>query len=429
MSRLRRPASLRRQIVAWYSLVLLLSLGVFTLASYLLLREALERAGTASLRQTAQATESFAGPSGLPPLRTEEEEVRVRTEAGEEIPGLRRRSFFPNGQVVETIVLRSDDVAGRALRSFLGIALLLVPLTAVAAALGGRALLEGPLEPLRRLVTATREIGIGRLSQRVQEPEEPEELRELAHAFNGMLTRLEAAVAALRRFTSDASHELRTPLTSIRGTIQVALSRERSRDELQETLGEVMEETEWMLHLVDGLLTLARGEEAQGPPDHAAVDLVPLLSDVAEMGRALVDGRPVEVREELPETLVVTGSAGQLRQVFVNLVSNAAKFTEEGIITVSADRSPAGHVEVVVRDTGIGIPGEELPRVFDRFYRGDAARSRPGGTGLGLAIARLLVEQHRGEIGIRSRPGEGTELRVTLPPVPLSPPQPPRPAA
>ncbi len=415
MSPLRRPASLRRQIVLWYSLVLVAALGLFTLATYLLLTQALQRAGTASLRQTAQATESLANPIGLPPLQTREDLVRLRTQSGEVVEGLRRRTRFADGQLVETIVLRSDDVEGHALDSFLFIALLLVPLTALAAALGGRSLLERVLDPLRRLVGATREIGIGRLSRRVEEPEQPAELQELARAFNGMLERLEGAVAALRRFTADASHELRTPLTSIRGTIQVALARERSAEELQETLGEVMEETEWMLHLVDGLLTLARGEEQQGPREREPVDLAPLLSDAAEMGEALVAGRPVEVRVELPGSLVVPGSAGQLRQVFVNLMSNAAKFTEEGSIILSARRAGEGAVEVSVRDTGIGIPEEELPRVFDRFYRGDAARSRPGSTGLGLAIVRLLVELHGGEVRVSSRTGEGTEFRVLLP--------------
>jgi heavy metal sensor kinase len=412
MSPLRRPRSLREQIVLWYSLVLLVSLGVFTLATYLLLKQALQSAGTASLRQTAQATESLANPAGIPTLGTREERVQLRTEHGEVVEGVRRRTRLATGQIVETIVLRSDDIESHALHSFLFIALLLVPLTATAAALGGRSLLEPLLAPLSRLVGATREIGIGRLSRRVDEPAHPAELRELAHSFNGMLNRLERAVDALRRFTADASHELRTPLTSIRGTIQVALTRERSAEELRDTLGEVMEETEWMLHLVDGLLTLARGEEARTPLESAPVDLAPLLGDVAEMGQALVANRPVEVRLEAPHSLVVLGSAGQLRQVFVNLVSNAAKFTERGSITISAGEREDGWVEVEVRDTGIGIPAEELPRVFDRFYRGDAARSRPGGTGLGLAIVRLLVELHGGRVEVWSEPGEGTRVRV-----------------
>lgn len=417
----RRP-SLRSQIVLWYSLVLVVALSLFALLTYLLMAQALERAGAASLRQTAEAAEQLVVPGRIPRLWTSEQPVESDREG---VETLRRRTRLATGEIVEIYVARSDDVEERALRSFLLIAAILIPLTAAAAALGGRALAERLLEPLSRLVGATREIGIGGLSRRVREPDEPAELQELAHAYNGMLTRLERAVEALRRFTADASHELRTPLTAIRGTIQVALARERSAAELRETLVEVSEETEWMLHLVDGLLTLARGEENATLPHPGEVDLVPLLEDVREVGGALATGREVEVRLSAPERLTLSGSAGQLRQVFLNLVSNAIRFTERGSVTISARegavptgvRNPGGGrwASVSVADTGVGIAPEELPLVFDRFYRGDAARSRQGGTGLGLAIARLLVEQHGGTITVESALGQGTTFTVYLP--------------
>ena len=409
MKRLR-AGSLRREIVRWYSLTLLISLGLFALVTFLLLRQALERSGRASLRQSAEAVENIYVPPGIPRLATREEILRLRS--GVQV--VRRRTLLATGDTVETWFSRSDDTESRALRSFLLISLLLIPLTAALAALGGRALIERLLDPLRRLVDATREIGIGDLSRRVSEPERPEELADLARAFNGMLTRLEQAVHALSRFTADASHELRTPLTGIKGTVQVALQRRRDADELEETLAEVLEETEWMLHLVDGLLTLARGEEGLVSLARERVDLAALLADVCEVGEALALDREVEVRLEAPEPLVIEGSPGPLRQVFLNLVSNAVKFTAQGRVTVRAE---AGGEEVVVRviDTGSGIGPEEIPRVFDRFYRGDTARARPGGTGLGLAIARLLVEQHGGRIEVESEVGAGSEFRVHLP--------------
>src|SRR5690606_27832459 len=329
---------------------------------------------------------------------------------------------------------RSNEIEDLALASFRFIALLVIPLTALLAALGGWALLDRLLAPLARLVDTTRSIEIGDLSRRVEEPERPAELYELARSFNGMLTRLERAVQALRRFTADASHELRTPLTSIKGTVQVALVRERSAEELASTLEEVLEETEWMLQLVEGLLTLAQGEEGGIQIGRAPVDLSAVLADVGEVGAALAQGQPITVDTHVPPGLQVQGSAGSLRQVFLNLVSNAVKFTESGNVTISAwpltgferpaeDDSggepeaplPPRWIEVRVRDTGIGIPPDELPRVFDRFYRGDAARARPGGTGLGLAIATLLVELHGGRLDVSSRPGEGSEFRVLLP--------------
>jgi signal transduction histidine kinase len=355
-------------------------------------------------------------------------------EDDQEIDVLQRRIQLATGEVVFSTATRSNDIEARALASFRLIALLVIPLTAILAALGGRALLERLLAPLSRLVDTTRSIEIGDLSRRVEEPERPAELNELARSFNGMLTRLERAVNELRRFTADASHELRTPLTSIKGTIQVALVRERSVPELENTLEEVLEEADWMLQLVDGLLTLARGEEGRIGVATTSVDLSSLLEDVAEVGEALAQGKAIELETKVPQGLRVQGSAGNLRQVFLNLVANAVKFTESGTVSITAGWAEveAGHqvpeggaevdplaatrwVDVRVRDTGIGIPPEELPRVFDRFYRGDAARARPGGTGLGLAIASLLVELHGGRLDVSSAPGIGSEFRVRLP--------------
>jgi signal transduction histidine kinase len=416
------PGSLRRDIVVWYSVVLLVAVTAFSALTFLLMRQALTAAGRSSLRQTAEAVENVYVPPAIPRMRTQEQ-IWTLPRAGAEV--VRRRTIFANGDSLVIWQTRNDRMEERALRTFVLIALVLIPLTALLSAIGGRAIIEKLLKPLDRLVDATREIGIGDLSRRVAEPGRPRELDELAHSFNDMLTRLERAVQALERFTADASHEMRTPLTSIRGTIQVALARPRSTPELEDTLGEVLEETDWMLHLVDGLLTLARGEEGTAMIERESVDLSPLLADVAEVGAALASERPVEVKLDVPEHLIVGGSAPQLRQVFLNLVTNAVKFTERGEVLVTgravgvaegeAEGAGGGWVEVVVRDTGIGIEPDEQPRVFDRFYRGDLARARPGGTGLGLAIARLLVEQHGGTISVASAIGEGSEFTVRIP--------------
>jgi signal transduction histidine kinase len=325
-------------------------------------------------------------------------------------------------------------VESRALHSFVVIALVLIPVTAVAAAGVGYSVANRVLQPLNRLVGATREIGITGLARRVEEPEHPAELRELSMAFNGMLGRLERAVEALRSFTADASHELRTPLTAIRGTAEVALARERPAEELRETLGEVLDETEQMLRLVEDLLTLARGDQSVAPALEP-VDLTLVLRDVQDVGEALAMGKPVEVRLDAPEHLPVDGAAGPLRRLFLNLVSNAVKFTDRGVVSMQArvvDEAPppatgeeiqaplprpAGQrwIEVAVRDTGAGIPADALPRVFDRFYRADAARERSGGTGLGLAIARMIAEQHGGTLDAESELGRGSTFTVRLP--------------
>ena len=329
------------------------------------------------------------------------------------------------------VVARTGDVEQHALRSFALIALMLIPVTAVLAAVAGRSMADRILQPLNRLVTASREIGIGGLSRRVDEPERPTELRELALAYNGMLERLERAVVTLRSFTADASHELRTPLTAIRGTAEVALARDRPADELRGTLEEVLDETGSMLHLVEDLLVLARGETAQAEPA-GTVDLSAVLRDVQDVGEALAGGKPVEVRLDAPDGLTVAGDAGALRRLLLNLVSNAVKFTTEGAVTITArgrrptpprwSRRRAARAEEAAR-VGGGAGGgygdrhrapSDLPRVFDRFYRADAARVT-GGTGLGLAIARMIAERHRGTISVGSTPGVGSVFTVRLP--------------
>lgn len=405
-----RPSSLRRELVVWYSVVLLVALVLFSALTYLILSRSLARTGAESLRQTAATAEQLLS-RGIPAVASMEEPVP----AGEgNVQAIRRRTRLVTGEVLEIYVARSGDVERTALRSFLWIVLALVPLTAVGAALGGRVLADRLLRPLDRLVRATREVEIGMLARRVEEPERPAELRELASAFNAMLERLERAVDSLRRFSADASHELRTPLTAIRGTVEVALSRARSAEELRETLEEVAEETEGLLALVEGLLTLARGEAAGRDAPTAPVELAVLLEEAAELGRALATGKDLVVEVRAPEDLTVPGDAVALRQVFVNLVANAVKFTPSGRVSIDARPEGDGGAVVEVRDTGIGIAAAELPRVFDRFYRGDAARSRPG-SGLGLPIAGMIVERHGGSVTADSTPGEGAVFRVRLP--------------
>ncbi|HEX2187509.1 MAG TPA: ATP-binding protein [Longimicrobiaceae bacterium] len=416
----RSPPSLRREIVLWYSVVLLVALTLFAGLTYLILARTLASTGTASLRESALTAEQLIIPPHVPRVTVEERQVAP---GKGEVEALLRRSRLPNGDVLDIYVARSGDVEGTALRTFLLISLLLIPLTAAAAAMGGRTLADRILRPLDRLVGATREIGIGALSRRVEVPDRPAELQELSLAFNGMLERLERAVDTLRRFTADASHELRTPLTAIQGSAQVALARPRSAAELQETLGEVLDETRWMLGLVEGLLMLARGEEGAGAVAAGRVELLPLLEDVREIGEALAAGKPVEVRLVAgagAAGAVVTGEERPLRQLFLNLVSNAVKFTDAGTVTlrVAEAGGDGGGVEVAVEDTGAGIPPEDLPRVFDRFYRGEEARSRAGGTGLGLAIARMVAERHGGEIRAESEPGRGSAFTVRLPAAP-----------
>ncbi len=220
----------------------------------------------------------------------------------------------------------------------------------------------------------------------------------------------------MRRFTADASHELRTPLTAIRTETEVALHRAPVTAEQRQLLGSILEECERLTKLTDQLLTLAREDAAGAPAAREAVDLAALVGGSVETMRALAEVRGQRLQASLSGSVWVRGDGARLRQVFYNALDNAIKYTPEGGAIVVRVEARAAEAVVTVTDTGEGIPPEHLPRVFERFYRVDKARSREqGGTGLGLSIARSIVAAHGGRIEVASATGKGTTCTVTLP--------------
>jgi heavy metal sensor kinase len=272
------------------------------------------------------------------------------------------------------------------------------------------------MAPVARLRTLAREITADRLDRRLEVANPDDELGGLATTINEMIGRLERSFAEIRRFTADASHELRTPLAALRAEAEVALARPSVAPEQQALLGSILEECERLTRLTDQLLTLAREDAGIGPTLlREDVDLTALVTAVAETMRPLAVTRAIHLHVGSPPARV-RGDAARLRQVFYNLVDNAIKYTPEGG-TVEVRVETLGTTAVAtVRDTGIGIPAEHLPHLFERFYRVDKARTREqGGTGLGLSIARSIVLAHGGHIKLESTPGQGTTARVELP--------------
>lgn len=270
-----------------------------------------------------------------------------------------------------------------------------------------------PMEGLRRSTDA---VTADRLDQRLPVPNPHDELGRLTRTINAMIARLERSFAEVRRFTADASHELRTPLTALRTEIEVALSKPMSLEDHRVLLGNVLEELGRMSRLTDQLLTLSRRDAGVEQLAPVPVDLHSLVSGVVDALAPLADARGVRLRLDTEGPVPVLGDEGRLRQVFINLLDNALKYTpEHGTVTVRVGRRGTDGT-VIVADTGIGIPPEHLPHVFARFYRVDRARSRAeGGTGLGLSIARSIVAAHGGSIDLESKPGTGTTCTVTLP--------------
>jgi heavy metal sensor kinase len=280
----------------------------------------------------------------------------------------------------------------------------------------GYVLARKSLAPMETLHRSTEEITADRLHRRLPVANPDDELGRLTRTINAMIARLERSFAEVRRFTADASHELRTPLTVIRTEAEVALGKGLSVEQHEELLGSILEECERLTRLTDQLLSLAREDARGSKPPSGVVDLADLVRDVVETMRLLAETKGVALHYGNNGPLPVRGDETRLREVFYNLLDNAIKYTPEGgtVEVRLGQREQA--VVVTVRDTGIGIPPEHLPRVFDRFYRVDKSRSRAeGGTGLGLSIAQKIVTDHGGRIELVSAPDQGTTCTVTLP--------------
>lgn len=277
-------------------------------------------------------------------------------------------------------------------------------------AIAGRA-----LRPVARMTQTAQTITLSQdLTRRIEMPTHQDELGRLARTFNEMLESIEAAYSAQQRFVSDASHELRAPLTAIQGNLEL-LSRHRSMPgvEREEALAEVTREANRLSRLVADLLALARAD-AGAPLKHRLLDLDEVVLDAYREARQLSQGQTLTL--DSFEPIQVTGDEDRLKQLLLILLDNAIKYTPtDGQVTLGLQRQEIGN-KITVRDTGVGISPEDLPHVFERFYRADPARGRdPGGTGLGLPIARWIVEQHGGKIALESQPGQGTIAIVYLP--------------
>ncbi|UCG23695.1 MAG: HAMP domain-containing protein [Chloroflexota bacterium] len=249
------------------------------------------------------------------------------------------------------------------------------------------------------------------LSRRLPDSGRRDEIGRLTMVLNQTLERLERLFHARQRFLADVSHELRTPLTTIRGNVDLI---RRMGEADPETMDVVEDELLRMTRLVDDLLLLARADTGGLPIQQKPVELDSLFLDVYRQVGSLDQGVAVELLEV--DQVCVLGDQDRLKQLILNLVDNAVKYTPAGgKVTMSLSKAN-GLAEIVITDTGIGIPDDDLPRIFDRFYRVDKARSRNmGGSGLGLSIAYWIALAHRGDIEVTSKVGAGSVFRITLP--------------
>jgi len=289
-----------------------------------------------------------------------------------------------------------------------------IGLTLLVGTICGLWLTTSALRPLNRMVITCRRIAAGDLSQRVNLPHRQDEIGQLASAFNNMVARIEAAFEAQRRFVADAAHELRTPLTALQGSLEVLLrgSQDDPAAVARLTQGMYREVTR-LARLCEQLLDLTR-INTSAPIHKEPVELQAFFNEFIQLARLLARERNVVL--EAGPSITVPADSDALRQVLFNLVDNAVQHTERGGSIALGWRISPGEVEIWVADDGEGIAPEDLPHIFEAFYRGDRSHSRRrGGTGLGLTLARALIEAHGGRIEVDSQVGEGTRFTIALP--------------
>lgn len=347
----------------------------------------------------------------------------IRLESGESLRVATRRIQDYDGEGTYFIRLGQSlsavESARRRAILVLGIA---IPLALVLGSFGGLLLANQALRPVDRITCAAEQIAKGDLTERVPMPasaaDKMDEIGRLAATFNHMISRLQSAFERQKQFTSDASHELRTPLAVMRGDMEIALRRERSPEEYQRVLGSNLEEIIRLTRLIEDLLMLARADSGRVELRCEPVDLNKLCQQMAEYITPLAQQRDQTLSYEAPkEPITINADLQRIKQLLLNLLDNAIKYTEPGGNVTLGLKTELNFAVITVADTGRGIPAEDLPHIFERFFRrsGKTSDRSAAGFGLGLSIVKWIVESHGGQIETTSQQGQGTTFIVKLP--------------
>ena len=301
-------------------------------------------------------------------------------------------------------------------RAFSSVLTISIPLILGLATVCGLWLGRRALAPVSRITEDARAISESNLSARLAVPDSNDEVQQLSETLNEMLNRIELSFTRTRQFTADASHELRAPMTLIYTAAQHCLRRERSREELVESMRKILRESQRTTALINDMLTLARGDSGRESAGLGVVDAAVLLREAAEEATPMGAAQGLQVQLRAPDgPLPVCADEAKLRRLLLILVDNAIKYTAAGEVTLEGRREGLS-VALSVADTGAGIAGEDLPHIFERFWRADKVRSREaGGTGLGLAIARQIAEQHGATLTVESELGHGSVFTLRMP--------------
>ncbi|MDH4087768.1 MAG: ATP-binding protein [Nitrospira sp.] len=314
----------------------------------------------------------------------------------------------------------SMESVGETLQRFLVLLVVAIPIALAVSLAGGWFLAGRALRPVDKITLAAQRIAAGDLSQRLSMPAAHDEIGRLAATFNNMIGRLDTSFRQIRQFTSDASHELRTPLTVMKGETDLALRRPRLLDDYKSVLESNLEEIDRMTRIVDELLFLSRADMGEVRVESLPVAMESLVEDIHRQAKLLAQDRNIEVLLGTVMPVVVQGDDLRLRELLLNLVENAMKYSYSGGKVEIALLNDGREARLSVTDYGIGIAPADHKKIFQRFFRTDVARGHTKkGTGLGLAICSWIAELHKGRVEVKSDLGQGSTFTVVLP---LAPP-------
>ncbi|MDB6122803.1 MAG: integral rane sensor signal transduction histidine kinase [Pedosphaera sp.] len=281
---------------------------------------------------------------------------------------------------------------------------------------GGSFLVQRALAPVDRISRSAEQISLHNLKDRLPIAKTGDELERLSISLNHMIARLEDAFQHNRRFIADASHELRTPLTIMRGELESIVEGAYFASEVQVTAASILEEVERLTRIVEGLFAISRLDAGEAQKEMVRFDLAKLATSTAEQMCLLAEDKDISISCNAPADVMVQGDRPRLKQVIVNLLDNAIKYTPAGGKIKMSILACDDEAILEVEDNGIGIPTEAHPRIFERFFRVDQARSREmGGAGLGLSIVKSICTAHGGHVGFQSTEGKGSRFKVELP--------------
>ena len=452
--------SIRLRLTAWYIAILLASLSIFGVAAFVAMRKGIEKSVDENLEGQAGGIEEVMGsvlkeePARLPDELREHQELREQADFLQvcdqngrwiyrsrlmehyDVPVPAKASYsaynvlsadlplrvlvremHADGQTYRIQVAAPMDDFYDAIDQFKLMVLLLSPLVLVLASAGGYWLSRRALAPVDQITREAQDINSNNLAKRLDIPRSGDELQRLSETLNSMLGRLETSFNRITQFTADASHELRTPLALMRTTTEVSLRTSQTVADYREAQEEILAELEKTSSLVEKLMLLARADAGVETLQRVPVNVAECLRDTCKDGLVLAQAKQVKFSADIDgQDLLVTGDSHALRRLFLILIDNAVKYTAPGGSVALRLRRSNGSAIAEFRDTGIGVSAEDLPHIFDRFYRADKARSREfGGVGLGLSIARWVAEAHGGSIEVQSTPAAGSVFRVRLP--------------